>query len=172
MKIIIFKIILALFMLSLFQRSFSQAVTQKNNWKKVQYGGGLGLGFNNGSTTISVLPSSIYNFNKKIALGLGMQYSYINQKNTYTSHLYGGSVIGLFNPINEIQLSAELEKLRVHVEREGLNSNSQDYWNTALFMGAGYRVNNATIGIRYNILYKENNNIYTAAFIPFVRVYF
>jgi hypothetical protein len=36
----------------------------------------------------------------------------------FASHLYGG-VIALLNPINEIQLSAELEQLRVNVNGDG-----------------------------------------------------
>ncbi len=145
--------------------------SQSDFWKKVQFGGGLGLGFSSGYTNLSLAPSAIYNFNSYVALGLGVQYTYIKQKNYYDSHLYGGSIIGLFNPVNEIQLSAELEELRVNVNLMGSNSNSQDYWNTGLFLGAGYRSGNATVGARYNIL-NDTNNIYGSAFMPFIRVYF
>lgn len=145
--------------------------SQSNFWKKVQFGGGIGLSFGSGYTDISIAPSAIYNFNQYVALGLGAQYKYVKQRNYYASHLYGGSIIGLFNPINEIQLSAELEELRVNVDLDGSNSNSQDYWNTGLFLGAGYRTGNVTIGARYNVL-NDNNNVYGSAFMPFVRVYF
>ena len=140
-------------------------------WKNVQIGGGLGLGFGSGYTDISIAPSAIYNFNEYAALGLGLQYKYLKQKDYYASHLYGGSIIGLLNPIRQIQLSAELEQLRVNVNLEGSNSNSQNYWNTALFIGAGYRSGNVTIGARYNVL-DDKNSIYGSAFMPFVRVYF
>ena len=140
-------------------------------WKNVQIGGGLGLGFGSGYTDISIAPSAIYNFNEYAALGLGLQYKYLKQKDYYASHFYGGSIIGLLNPIRQIQLSAELEQLRVNVNLEGSNSNSQNYWNTALFVGAGYRSGNVTIGARYNVL-DDKNSIYGSAFMPFVRVYF
>ena len=173
MKIYALKIYITLITLSLFQLAFCQEPSQKSVfWSKVQFGGGLGLGFGNNSTNISVAPSAIYNFNEKVALGLGVQYSYIRQKDFYTSHLYGGSIIGLVNPIPEIQLSAELEELRVNTDFEDSNLSTDNFWNTALFLGAGYRTNNATIGIRYNVLHKDRNNIYTTAFMPFVRVYF
>ncbi len=153
--------------------SFSQVSTQKSEfWSKVQFGGGLGLGIGNNATNISVAPSAIYNFSPKAALGLGVQYSYIRQKDFYTSHLYGGSIIGLVNPIQEIQLSVELEQLRVNTDFDNSSFTTNDFWNTSLFLGAGYRTNNATIGIRYNVLHKDNNNIYTTAFMPFVRIYF
>ena len=140
-------------------------------WKNVQIGGDLALGLGSGYTDISIAPSAIYNFSEYAALGVGLQYKYLKQKDYYASHFYGGSIIGLLNPIRQIQLSAELEQLRVNVNLEGSNSNSQDYWNTALFVGAGYRSGNATIGARYNVL-ADKSNIYGSAFMPFVRVYF
>lgn len=141
-------------------------------WQKVQFGGGIGLGFGSGYTDISIAPSAIYNFNEYVALGLGAQYSYVSQKNYYDSHLYGGSIIALFNPIRAIQLSAELEELRVNVNLDGSNSDSQSFWNTGLFVGAGYRTNNVTIGVRYNVLHDNDKRVYSDAFMPFLRVYF
>ena len=173
MKIYNQKTVFILIALFIFILGFSQQSSPKSEfWKKVQFGGGLGLGFGNNSTNISVAPSAIYNFNEKAALGLGVQYSYIRQKDFYTSHLYGGSIIGLVNPIQEIQLSAELEELRVNTDFDNSSFTTDNFWNTALFLGAGYRTNNATIGVRYNVLHKDNNNIYTTAFMPFVRIYF
>lgn len=153
------------------QQQTATPKTQSDFWRRVQFGGGIGLSFGSGYTDISLAPSAIYNFNQYVALGLGAQYTYVKQKNYYASNLYGGSIIGLFNPIPEIQLSAELEELRVNVNLIGSDSNSQDYWNTGLFLGAGYRNGNVTIGARYNVL-NDNNNVYSNAFMPFVRVYF
>lgn len=146
--------------------------TKSEFWKKVQFGGGIGLSIGSGYTDVTLAPSAIYNFNKYVAFGLGTQYTYAKQKNYYASNLYGGSIIGLFNPIEQIQLSAELEQLRVNVDLEGSNSNSQDFWNTGLFLGGGYRTGNVTLGVRYNVLYNKNNYVYNEAFMPFVRAYF
>jgi hypothetical protein len=140
-------------------------------WGNVQFGGGVGLGFNNGSTNISLSPSAIYNFNKYVSLGAGLQYSYVKQRNDFTSNLYGGSLIGLINPFEQIQLSAELEQLRVNVDY-GNFIPSDNFWNTGLFLGAGFRNGNVTFGARYNVFHNENNNIYGEAFMPFVRVFF
>lgn len=142
-------------------------------WQKVQFGGGLGLGFGNNFTNISVAPTAIYNFNSYVAAGLGVQYSYVKQRNFYQSNIYGGSVIALFNPIEQIQLSTELEQLRVNTSYDSFYGGvTDDFWNTALFLGAGYRTQNVTLGVRYNVLYKENQGVYANAFIPFVRVFF
>lgn len=147
--------------------------TKSDFWNHVQFGGGLGLGFGNNYTDIMVAPTAIYNFNPYFSAGLGAQYSYVKQKDFYKANMYGGSVIALFNPIREIQISTELEQLRVNRTYEGFYGNAtQDFWNTALFVGAGYRNQNITIGVRYNVLHKDSDNIYAEAFMPFVRVFF
>ncbi|MCG9791695.1 hypothetical protein LXH21_04380 [Flavobacterium algicola] len=146
--------------------------TSSDFWNKVQFGGGLGLSLGSGYTDISVSPSAIYNVNQYFAVGLGVQYTYAKLKNSYSSNLYGGSVITLFNPLPEIQLSAELEQLRVNVSGVSPNAFKDNFWNTGLFLGAGYGSNNATVGIRYNVLYKESSLAYNTAFMPFVRFYF
>ena len=140
-------------------------------WKKVQIGGGLGVGIGTGTTNISIAPTAIYNFNQYVSAGLGVQYNNFKQKDLFSSNMYGGSVVGLFNPIKEAQLSVELEQLRVSVSSVGV-SNSQKFWNTGLFVGAGYRMENVTAGVRYNVLFNKDKNVYGDALMPFVRVYF
>lgn len=158
-----------------FSTGFSQEESQPKPvpsfWDKVQFGGGLGLGFGSGYTDITVAPTAIYNFNQYVAVGAGVQYSYLRQKNFFTSNNYGASVIGLFNPIPEAQLSVELEQLRVNLTYEDIDV-TDDFWNTALFLGAGYRMENITIGARYNVLFDKDKNVYGEAFMPFVRVFF
>ncbi len=144
-------------------------------WKKVQFGGGLGLAFGNNYTDITIAPGAIYNFNEYVALGVGLQYSYIKQRDFYQSNLYGGSILALFNPIPQIQLSAEVEQLRANVTYASFGSTPEfddDFWSTGLFVGAGYRAGNVTFGARYNLLHSTNRNVYNDAFMPFVRVYF
>ena len=151
----------------------TQIKTKSDFWKHVQFGGGLGLGFGNGYADIMVAPSAIYNFNSYFSAGLGAQYNYVKQRNFYSANMYGGSLIALFHPIEELQISSELEQLRVNrTFEDSFGSEKQDFWNTALFLGAGYRNQNVTIGIRYNVLHKDRDNIYAEAFMPFVRIYF
>ena len=154
--------------------NMAQQLTTKNNfWDSVQFGGGLGLGLGSGYTDIMVAPSAIYNFNEYVAFGIGLQYSYVSQRNFYSANMYGGSALALLNPIPEVQVSMELEQLRVNRTFENeFDFSNQNFWNTALFFGVGYRNENITVGIRYNVLHKDRNNIYTEAFMPFVRVFF
>lgn len=168
--------VLAFTILVLPQIVVAQIQNNKNTspnhfWDNVQFGGGIGLGFGSNTTTISLSPTAIYNVNDYFSLGTGVQYSYVRQKNTYTSNLYGGSIIGLINPVEQIQLSAELEQIRVNVDY-GMGYNADNFWNTALFLGAGFRNGNVTIGGRYNVLFNKNDSVYGEAFMPFVRVFF
>lgn len=165
---------------------FSNAKAQDNDfWQNVQFGGGLGLAFGSGYTDINIAPSAIYRFNEYVAAGVGLQGSYAKQRDWYSSFMYGGSLIVLGNPIPEIQLSAELQQLRVNLDFDddypfnnpdypgySNGSQSRDFWNTALFVGAGYQMENVTIGLRYNVLFNENDLVYGTALMPFVRVYF
>lgn len=161
----------------IFGFSYSQETAQEKNidfWNHVRFGGGVGLNFGNGYFSGTLAPSAIYQFDDKFSLGVGLSGSYYKRENLYKSTVLGGSIIGLLNPIREIQLSSEFEQL--HVNRDfdqNFVSNSDDkYWYPALFLGAGYRSGNFTIGIRYDVLYDEDKSIYADPWMPFMRVYF
>lgn len=141
-------------------------------WEKVQFGGGLGISFGNGTFSGTISPSAIYNFTDYFAMGPSLIFSY-QRSDFFKSALYGGSWITLFNPIQEIQLSAEVEQLRVNQEIEFIEGVETDnFWNTALFVGGGYRSGPVTIGLRYNVLFNDNDTVYATAWNPFVRVFF
>jgi hypothetical protein len=79
----------------------------------------------------------------------------------------------LFQPIEKIQLSLEIEQLRVNTELQMIpNPVTQKYWNTGLYVGAGYRKGNVTLGARYNLLFDKDKSMYSDALMPFVRLYF
>jgi hypothetical protein len=89
---------------------------------------------------VLVAPGALYQFNEYVGVGLGLQYNYAHQDDVYKSSMYGGSVIGIFSPLPQIQLSAELEQLRVNVEYDNdyLNydgvvyaDSKRNFWNTA-----------------------------------------
>ena len=155
---------------------FQNTIAQKARsdfWNHVRYGGGFGLNFGDGSFSATIAPSGIYEFDKNFALGLGLNTTFNNQKNVYKSTILGGSLIGLFNPIPEIQVSAEFEQLNVNRRYNvNLNSTNNNYWIPAFYIGAGYRSGNVTFGIRYDVLYDEEKSIYADPWAPFVRFYF
>lgn len=165
--------ILLICFLTLF--SFAQEATTKNKfWDNVEFGGGLGLNFGDGFFSTAVSPNALYRFSPYIATGVGLNFSYSSLKNQYKSTVLGGSIIGLFNPYELVQLSTEFEQLHVSRNFEqgyGINVKN-DYWYPALFLGLGYSSNNVTFGIRYDVLYDRDKSIYSEAWMPFVRFYF
>ena len=169
---IIFTIIIFNFTAISVAQKDSIAVKSKSEfWKKVTFMPSIGLGFGNGSTNISVAPAAVYNVNKYYSVGMGLQYSYLKQRNVFSSSTYGASLIAIANPIKEIQISAELEQLIANVKNEvsGIKTN---FPNTALFLGLGYRLGNSVFGARYNVLFKKDKGVYGDAFMPFVRIAF
>lgn len=146
-------------------------------WKKVRFGGGLGLNFGNRTTNITVAPSALYQPNQYIAFGPGLNYTY-QQFGDLNTTLIGGSAIFIANPISFLQLSGEFEQLRVNQNIDGA-PDPDSFWNSSLFIGAGYRLNIGgnslgAVGVRYDVLFNsgDSNRIYPDAWQPFVRVYF
>ncbi|MHC5200762.1 hypothetical protein [Myroides sp. LJL119] len=181
-----FFLILSFFFSSTFLINAQQAFNHPENYeynKKWKFGGGLGLGFGSGYTDIMVAPSALYEFSPYFSLGFSLQGNYIQSKNRhyyydsvkeYKSWLYGASLLAISNPIPQIQVSIELEQLRAnntytYKDSEKLTDN---FWNTALFLGVGYNSGPVTVGVRYNVLFKEKDMVYGSAYMPFVRLYF
>jgi len=142
----------------------------------VQFGGGLGLAFGSGFTNIAVSPMALKPITEQFSAGLGLQFNYMKSKGFYESTSYGANILGIYSPAEMIQLSAELEQLRVNntiwTDFSKINTINDNFWNTALFLGAGYTTQNVTIGVRYNVLYKESDLVYNQAWMPFIRVFF
>jgi len=170
----------AVFSLSAFISTAQADAKTSDFWNHVRFGGGIGAAFSNGYTDVSLAPAAIYQFNDYVGLGVGLQGSYIKVSgdhydlSDYKSWLYGGSLIGLVTPIEQIQLSAELEQLRVNTtytfpDAAHLQDN---FWNTALFLGIGFHSDNVTVGVRYNVLFDKDKSVYREPYMPFMRVFF
>ncbi len=143
-------------------------------WSNVQFGGGIGLNFGDGFFSGQLSPNAIYNISPYVATGVGLNFLYSSQRDVFKSTVVGGSVIGLFNPIPEVQLSTEFEQLYVNrdFDEQFVTNLDDKYWYPALFLGVGYRSGNVTFGIRYDILYDVNTSIQNEAWMPFVRFWF
>ncbi|AWI24828.1 hypothetical protein [Flavobacterium pallidum] len=151
-------------------------------WSHIRFGGGFGASFGSDYTDVSVAPGALYEFNDYFGLGVGVQGSFVKVKgnyadsdlNNYKSWIYGGSLIGLFNPFEAVQLSAELEEVRVNstFTFPSAPDITRNFWNSALYLGAGYNTGDVTIGVRYNVLFERDKSVYSDPFMPFVRVYF
>jgi hypothetical protein len=66
----------------------------------------------------------------------------------------------------------EFTQLRVSTKSE-IDDSKRDFWDSALFVGAGFNVTKKiTIGAKYNLLYDEDESVYSSAIIPFVNISF
>jgi hypothetical protein len=137
-------------------------------WDNVRFGGGLGFGFGSNSTTINVSPGAIYDFQNGVALGVSAGYLY-SKVDDFTSNVFSPGLIGLYNPAQEVQISAEFDYLFVN-QKFGNLSSSFDY--PALYLGVAYRTGWAAFGVRYDVLFDERDSIFISPWSPIVRIYF
>ena len=154
-------------------QSFSQDdAPQSEFWNNVRFGGGIGLSFGDGFFSGTLAPSAIYDFNNSFSLGLGLNGTYNSLKNSYNSTILGSSIISLYNPVDQLQVSGEFEYLNVSQKFDNTIFEDQNYWVPALFVGLGYRTNNIVFGIRYDVLYDKDKSVYADPWAPFARFYF
>ncbi len=167
------KFFLTLFLTLISIFSYSQSSSSLNKfWNNVYFGGGIGLNFGNNSFNGSLSPNAIYQINEQFATGIGLSFNY-SKFNDSKLFAYGGSINAFYNPIKYIQLSSELEQLRINREFNFDGVKIEDnYWVPALYLGIGYTQNNYTIGIKYDVIHNKNKSIYDNTIIPFVRFYF
>jgi long-subunit fatty acid transport protein len=151
------------------QEEQPQQTNQPKFWDQVRFGGGIGMAFGSNQTTIAISPSAIYEFNDMFAFGLGTSYLY-SKNFDFRSNVYGIGLISLFNPFEGLQLSAELEQLFVNQKLTGFETNNFNY--PTLNLGVAYRMGMFSAGIRYDVLYDENKNIYASPWSPILRIYF
>lgn len=140
-------------------------------WERVDFGGGIGLNFGNRTFNISLSPAAIYRVSDEYAVGTGLIFSYSKFDDAELT-AYGINLLNYFNPIAQIQLSAEFDQLRINRNFENLLSADDNYWLPALHLGVGYGNRFFIAGIRYDVLFDDGRSIYADPWMPFVRVYF
>lgn len=159
---------------SVFAQEQPQNEPANNFFSDMMFGGNLGVAFGNGFANVNVSPMAYKPVSNMFTVGTGLQFNYMKWGETSTA-AYGLNLIGLFTPIPELQLSAEVEQLRINSTYTDINRDavSNNFWNTGLFLGAGYNTGGVVVGMRYNVLHNNSSNrIYATAWVPFVRVMF
>lgn len=136
--------------------------------KSLRFGGDLGFSFGSNSTTFSVSPTIVYDFNENFSLGAGFGYLYgKNNQNKLTA--ISPKIIALYKPIETIEFSADLQQLYITKKTD---SYTEKYNYPSLNLGAAYRLGVLSFGVKYDVLYKKEKSIYPVAVFPFVRVLF
>ncbi|TXD47137.1 hypothetical protein [Polaribacter sp. IC073] len=144
--------------------SFSQ---KSNFWEHVQFGGGFTVGFGN-QTTIGISPSAIYNFDNGFALGTGLNYLY-SEINDFSTSVYGASLISLYQTNFGVQFSGEFD-YNFAKQKDQFGSINTNF--PALHLGIAYNQGRFAVGVRYDVLYDKNKNIFASPISPVIRFYF
>jgi len=167
-------ILLTVFIFSSFNLFSQNSDLDKHRFiDDVRFGGGINMGTGSSYTSFSISPSAIYDFSNEFSAGLSLTYVYVKNKSfaNSTTNIYGGSVLALYKPINNLQFSTEFEQLKI--DQKYAFVNNSDLWQSALYIGAEYVTGNISMGLRYDVLFDENTNvIYSSALSPIFRVYF
>jgi len=146
----------------------AQQTKESNFWDNVRFGGGIGLALGN-STNFAITPTAIYDFNDQFSAGISLGYQYASA-NDFVSNVFSTGVLSLYNPFEGVQISAEFEQLFVN---QRLDDFSDSFSYPALYLGAAYRVSDyVSLGFRYDVLFNNEQSIYTSAISPIVRVFF
>ncbi len=139
--------------------------------KKLKFGLGFGLNFV-GGTSVSLSPNLTYRINDKMSAGAGLLFNYNAVKNLQTTTTIGANAIYYYYPIEKLLTTAEFAEM--HVNRNNkVTGVKDDFWDTALFVGAGYQINpKISVGGKYNLLYNKDKSVYSSPFVPFVNISF
>lgn len=153
--------------------SFSQIAmssgTQSNRWT---FGGGLGLGFGSNSYfNLQVSPRVGYKITDQLEGGLIGNVSW-QTSDFYKSTMFGVGPFANYYFARSFFVGANLQQYFIN-STEKYNNYKYSTDETALYLGGGYMQsmgNNAfmQLGIMYNVLWKENNSIFSTGFVPTV----
>ncbi|WP_209400297.1 hypothetical protein [Pseudozobellia sp. WGM2] len=179
MKKFLLKVSLSLLFVFLCDVSYSQvteiAVKDSANVvnKRLKFGCGFGLSFV-GGTNIGLSPNLMYAVSNKMSIGAGLQGNYTAIKDVQSTTTIGANIIGQYSPTPKLTTLLEFAELNVNTKQETVTGDIKDnFWESILFVGAGLNITNKiALGVKYNVLYKEDESVYTSPVIPFVNITF
>ncbi len=140
------------------------------------FGGNFGFSFWNGGTDLLFAPRAYYHVSPQFWIGPGLIYnysSYDSRNYDYSYNAFGGTLTGLYRPIPYLQLSAEFQETYTDRKYKYLNSRYEDdYWNSALYLGASFVSGHFAFGVQFDALYDEGKSPYSSAWTPVISFYF
>lgn len=151
------------------QFSVASSPAETNKWT---FGGGVGVGFGSNSYfNLQVAPRVGYKVTNDLEAGLVGSVSW-QSSNSYKSSMFGFGPFVNYYFARSFFVSGNLQHFFVNYEDKfyDFKNNQQE---TALYLGGGYmqQIGNNSfmqIGLMYNVLYKENNSIFSSGLIPSV----
>ena len=151
------------------QFSVATPTAEKNKWT---FGGGIGVGFGSNSYfNLQVAPRIGYKLTNDLETGVVGSVSW-QSSNSYKSTMFGLGPFVNYYFARSFFVSGNLQHFFVNYE-DKLYDYKNNQQETALYLGGGYmqRIGNNSfmqIGLMYNVLYKENNSIFSSGLIPSV----
>jgi len=126
---------------------FSQAaegrdVSDLSPRERIFFGGFLGLQLGT-QTAINISPQAGFLISNRLSAGFGATYQLYHDRffgQSFTTHVYGYSVFGRFHILPRIFAHAEFEQLNLQYrDNRVLDQPGDRFWETNIFLGAGYR---------------------------------
>ncbi len=156
-----------LFGLSYAQVSLSTPTVSNNKWT---FGGGLGLNFgSNKSFGFEVAPRVGYRLTNDLEAGV------MGSVNWQSSDYYKSTMVGVGPFVNyyiarSFYISGNLQHYFINYKDKYYDYKATAE-ETALYLGGGYmqKIGNNSylqLGVMYNVLYKENNSIFSGGLVP------
>ncbi|PZU80941.1 MAG: hypothetical protein DI529_16075 [Chryseobacterium sp.] len=151
--------------------SFSQiAMSSGNQNNRWTFGGGLGVGFGSNSYfNLQVSPRVGYKITEQLEGGLIGNVSW-QKDDYYSSTMFGIGPFVNYYFARSFFVGANLQQYFINSKEKytGYKFNTDE---TALYLGGGYMQNignNAfmQLGVMYNVLWKENESIFSSGFVP------
>ena len=150
---------------------------QGSFFDRLNYGGNFGAQFGS-YTMVNISPTVTYRFTDRLWAGPGVTYIYYSQSDgrgrTISSTVYGGSLVGRYQVLEQLFLQTQLESLSVPVYYINTNTNEITLRRQLVvspLVGAGYLVpfNKTGSGVfltaLYNLNYKNSYGLYASPFI-------
>lgn len=147
----------------------TNAPAENNKWT---FGGGLGVGFgSNSSFSFQVSPRVGYKLTNDLEVGAAGSVSWLTS-DYYRSTMFGIGPFANYYFARSFYVSANLQHYFYNY-KDRIYDYKFNGEETALYLGAGYMQRIAgnsymQIGLMYNVLWKENSNIFSTGLIPSV----
>lgn len=154
-------------------RSVNGVSRQKtpNPWR---VGGGMGLSFGDHNYfAVRVSPFLGYRITRDVEAGLSVGYQF-SKRHSYKQHLFNFGPFLNYYPIENVFI-------RVHYEyytgnnKHKTRKSTYSFDENALWLGAGYRSSGPVqfyAGLMYDVLYKNDSNVFTNGLRPIFGVSF
>lgn len=142
--------------------------------ERIFFGGGFGLQFGT-VTQVEVSPIIGYRLTKRLQTGIGLSYSYYNDKRytpAFNFSTYSGSVFTRFFILDNVFAHAEIEAMNTEVFNQ--NYDLERRWIDNYYLGGGfYQRFGPRSGVAITILYNLNyQNGITPSSNPVIRIGF